>query len=228
MLAGAVIMDGSSLQILEQRGMGGLTGVRISKRWNNGVLERLSSDPLNGSWSESIRDARIEFWGNATGLGDMLEPMSNKVRILSRLESYFGKQLGPGMTAFENSLGGRIIVSGYAPWLFTGSESKRTQLQNVLDWATRGQLAVRIEETVPLIPIVRLSPEKERGTIVLLNAGFDVIKQATIRFHGPMTTVQLVSPDSKKIRMKPVREKNGWTVKLKDFVPWRVKALLLG
>ncbi len=228
MLSGAVLMDGSSLEILEKRGMADLAGVRISKRWNNGVLERMTDDSLNRPWTDSIRDSRIEFWGNATGLGDMLEPLSSEVKVLSKLESYFGKKLGPCMTAFENSLGGRVIVSGYAPWLFLGSEAKRTQLQNALDWATRGQLAVRIEETVPLIPVLRLSPEKDRGTIVLLNAGFDVIKEATLRFRGPMIPVHMMSPDSKKLLMKPVREKNGWSLKLRDLAPWRVQALLLG
>ena len=228
MLAGAVLMDGSTLQILEQRGLGELTGVCIGKRWNNGVLERLSSDALNRPWNDSIRDARIEFWGNAAGLGDMLEPRSRRVKILSRLESYFGKKLGPSMTAFENSLGGRVIVSGYAPWMFLGSEAKRTQLQNVLDWASRGQMAVRIDETVPLIPVVRLSPKKDRGTIVLLNAGFDLIKQATIHFRGPLVPVHVMSPGSKKLRVKPVREKHGWSLRLRDFAPWRVRALLLG
>ena len=234
MLSGAVLMDGATLQILEQRGMGELTGVRIDKRWDNGVMERLTDDSLNSVWADSVRDGRIEFWGafwfngRSGGLGDMLEPLSTEVKVLSKLESYFGKKLGPCTTAFENSLGGRVIVSGYAPWLFLGSEAKRTQLQNVLDWATRGQLAVRIEETVPLIPVVRLSQEKDRGVIVLLNAGFDIIKEATLKFSGPIMPVHLVSPDAKKILMKPVREKNGWSVKLKNFPPWRVKALLLG
>jgi hypothetical protein len=227
-LSGAVLMDGSSLKILEQRGVGKHTGVSIDKRWNNGVVERLSDDSLNGAWNGSVRDARIEFWGNAMGLGDMLKPVSDEVRILSGLESYWGKQLGPCMTAFENTLGGRIIVSGYAPWLFLGANAKRTQLQNVLDWATHDQIAVRIEETIPLIPVTRLSPEKDRGIIVLLNAGFDTIKQATLRFRGPMITVCLISPDSKNVQLKPVRDENGWKVKLKNLAPWRVKALLLG
>lgn len=234
MLAGAVLMDGSSLEVLERRGLAELAGVCIGKRWDNGVMERLTGDPRNRPWTGSVRDARIEFWGafwyggNSTGLGDMLEPLSRETGILSNLESYFGKALGPGMTAFENRLGGRVIVSGYAPWLLIGSEAKRTQLQNALDWATRGQLAVRIEETVPLIPVVRLSPEKDRGIIVLLNAGFDVIEEATVRFRGPLTAVHLVSPDRKRIRIKPVREKNGWTVRLRNVAPWRVQALLLG
>ncbi len=228
MLSGAVLMDGSTLEVLERRGLGELTGVRISKRWDNGVKERLTDDKFNSQWAGCVRDARIEFWGNAIGLGDMLEPLSPKVRVLSTLESYFDQQFGPCMTAFENSLGGRIIVSGYAPWLFLGSEAKREQLQNVLDWATHDRLAVRIEETVPLIPAVRLSPGKDRGTIVLLNAGFDIIEEATLHFRGPDIPVKLVSPDSKKRQLKTVREKNGWTVKLKDFAPWTVKALLLG
>lgn len=228
MLSGAVLMDGSTQAILDRRGLGEFSGVRIAKRWDNGVMERLTDDPINRPWAGSVRDARIEFWGNALGLGDMLEPLHPKVRVLSRLETYFGQRFGPSMTAFENRLGGRVIVSGYAPWLFLGSEDKRTQLQNVLDWATRGQLAVRIEETVPLIPVVRLAPEKNRGIIVLLNAGFDSIGRATLRFRGPPTQVRLVAPGIRPLRLKPVREKNGWRIVLKDFAPWRVKALLLG
>lgn len=228
MLSGAVLMDGSTLEVLERRGMGELTGVRLAKRWNNGVMERLTDDPLNGPWRGAVRDVRIEFWGDATGLGDMLEPLAAEVRTLARMESYFGEQLGPSLTAFENRLGGRVIVSGYAPWFFLGSEAKRAQLQNVLDWAARGQLAVRIEETVPLIPVLRLSPEKDRGVIVLLNAGFDSIEEATLRFRGPFVPVHLVSPGSKKLKLRIVREKNGWRIKLSDFAPWRVKALLLG
>ena len=75
---------------------------------------------------------------------------------------------------------------------------------------------------------MRLSPKKERGTIVLLNAGFDVIKQATIHFRGPMGQVHVLSPGSKKLRVKPVREKHGWSLRIKDLAPWRVQALLLG
>lgn len=233
MLSGAVLMDGSTLEILERRGLGALTGVRLAKRWDNGVMERLTVDSLNGPWQGAARDARIEFWwpfwgGDATGLGDMLEPRAAGVRTLSRLESYFGKQLGPCLTAFENRLGGRVIVSGYAPWLFLGSEAKRAQLQNALDWATRGQLAVRIEETVPLIPVARLAPAKDRGVIVLLNAGFDIIEEATLRFRGPPIPVHLMSPGSRKLPLKPARERGGWSVTLRDFAPWRVKALRLG
>ena len=226
--AGAVLLDGSTLEILERRGLGELAGVRLAKRWDNGVMERLTDDPFNCPWTGAARDVRIEFWGNAIGLGDTLEPLSPAVRVLSRLETYFGQPFGPCMTAFENALGGRVIVAGYAPWLFPGSEAKRTQLQNALDWATRGQLAVRIAETVPLIPMVRLGPARDRGVIVLLNAGFDLIATVTLHFRGPLTPVRLTAPGMKPRRLKPIQEKDGWRITLSDSAPWRVQALLLG
>ena len=44
-----------------------MAGVRLAKRLDNGMMERFSTDPLNGAAAGQLRDARIEFWGDATG-----------------------------------------------------------------------------------------------------------------------------------------------------------------
>ena len=73
-----------------------------------------------------------------------------------------------------------------------------------------------------------LSPDKSLGIIVLLNAGFDSIGSATLQFRAPPAEVRLLAPGIRPLQLKPAKAKNGWRIVLKDFAPWRVKALLLG
>jgi hypothetical protein len=229
MLAGAVFMDSAALEVLSERGLGALTGVRVKRHLDNGLRERFSSDPLNGRFADDVRDARIEFWGDARGLADELEPLAPTVRVLASLETYFGQpRLGPCMTVYENDRGGRVAVAGYAPWMFVHSLPKRTQLQNVLDWLTRDTLPVRIEETVPLIPIVRLNATRERGAVVLLNAGLDPIPQATLQVRAPDAAVRLLLPNGSTRRLQPRPVPGGWTVTLGPLPAWSTAVLLIG
>ncbi|HEY3342448.1 MAG TPA: hypothetical protein VGK81_10535, partial [Anaerolineae bacterium] len=123
MLAHGVMMDSSALDVLTARGLGALAGVRIARRIDNGAMERLSDDALNGPFEAEVRDARIEFWGDARGMADVLEPAMPGVRVLATMEDYFRRPIGPCMTAYENELGGRVVVSGYAPWIFVHSSA---------------------------------------------------------------------------------------------------------
>ena len=108
MFAGGVLMDSTALELLTERGLGHLAGVRLEKRLDNGLWERFTDDALNGRAAGEIRDARIEFWGDAIGMADVLEPIAAGVRVLTTMEDYFSHAQGPGMTAFENELGGRV------------------------------------------------------------------------------------------------------------------------
>jgi hypothetical protein len=228
MLAGAVFMDSAALEVLTERGLGALTGVRLKRRLDNGLRERFTADPLNGRFADDVRDARIEFWGDARGLADELEALAPTVRALATLETYFGEpRLGTCMTVYENALGGRVAVAGYAPWMFVHSLPKRTQLQNVLDWLSRDTLPLRIDETVPLIPVVRLSATRERGAVVLLNAGLDPIPQATVHLRAPAAPVRLLTPSHSR-RLQPQPEPGGWVVTLGPLPAWSTVVLLIG
>jgi len=227
LLAGGVMMDGDSLDILQRRGLADLAGATIAQRLNNGVTERLTDDPINGVSAGTLRDARIEFWGDAFGMADVLEPGLG-TRVLGRAKDYFGNDIGPCMTACENALGGRVVVMGYAPTIFIHSVSKRRQLQNIADWLSRDRLPVRIEQTVRLIPVVRLSSDRTRGAVVLLNAGCDVVDRADIELRVPSETpVRLVAgPDATQL---PTRKTpTGPIVTLEKIQPWTTVTLLLG
>jgi len=183
LLSGGVLMDTAALDILAARGLGELTGVRIARRIDNGAMEQFTDDALNGEHAGQIRDARIEFWGDARGKADVLEPLADGVRILADIHDYFRWRQGPCLSAYENELGGRVAVAGYAQWMFLQSVSKRAQLLNIADWLTGGALPARVDEPVPLIPFVRMAEDRSRAVVVLLNAGLDAIERATVRIR---------------------------------------------
>jgi hypothetical protein len=226
MLSGGVLMDSTALEVLESRGLGHLTGVRLAKRLDNGMMERFSADPLNGAAAGQLRDARIEFWGDATGLADVLEPVAGGVRTLATLEDYFYRPQGTCMTAFENELGGRVVVMGYAPWIFLHSVGKRLQLQNVADWLSRGAMPVRVDETVPLLSVVRLSADRQRGAVLLLNAGMDEIREATVHLRVAARRGRLltIGQPEREVELQP--EGTGGCLTLRDIPPWGFRMLL--
>jgi hypothetical protein len=227
MLSGAVMMDAFALEVLTARGLGHLAGVRVEGWLDNGVAERLTNDELNAPTPNALRDIRSEFWGDPYLKSARLKPLAKGVRVLSVLETYLGERRNDAcVTAFENSLGGRVVVFGHAPWKFV--EVKRPQILNVADWAMRGKLPVMIRETVPVIPFARLSANRKRGAIVLLNSGLDAIPQMTVEVRAPATKVCLAAPGRKTVSLKSQKEKNGWSVTLRDLEPWQVVALLLG
>ena len=228
MLAGGVLMDSITLDVLLERGLDRLAGVRVAKRLDNGMMERFTGDELNGSASGQLRDARIEFWGDARGMADVLEPVADGVRILATLEDYFNRGQGSCMSAFENSLGGRVVVMGYAPWIFLHSVAKRAQLLNAADWISRGKIPVRIDQPVPLIPIVRMSADRRTGAIVLLNSGFDEIREATLHVRSSARHARLLTADQKERLLRIHPEKSGWRVTLRDIAPWSILVILFG
>lgn len=226
MLAGGVLMDSTALELLTERGLGPLTGVRLAQRLDNGLMERFTNDALNGMAVGELRDARIEFWGDAKGMGDVLEPLANGVRVLTTIEDYFSRPRGPGMTAFENELGGRVVVMGYAPWLFLHSVGKRLQLQNVADWISRDTMPVRVDETVPLLSVARVAPGRNRAAVMLLNAGMDAIPEATVHLRFAASEIRLLTI-GRKTRTVPVEpEATGGRITLRDIEPWGLRVLL--
>ena len=226
MLAQGVVMDSTALEVLTQRRLAHLTGVRISRRTDNGRRERFTDDGANGPFAGHVRDARIEFWGDARGMGDVLTPMAKGVRVLADLEDYFGRQQGACLTAYENSHGGRVVVMGYAPWIFLHSVAKRQQLQNVADWVSRGRLPVRVDEPVRLVPVVRMSADGRRLAILLLNAGMDAIPTATVHLRSRATRVRLLAPEAKDRPVTLQREKTGGVLTLRNIPAWGFRMIL--
>lgn len=227
MLARGVLMDSEALDVLTARGLGALAGVRITRRIDNGAMERFTEDALNGPHAAEVRDARIEFWGDARGMADVLAPIAPGVRVLATMEDYFRRPIGPCVTAYENELGGRVVVCGYAPWMFVHSSAKCTQLQNAADWITHEKLPVRIDETLPISPIVRANEAATRGALVLLHHGLESVERATLHVRAACKDVRMVTPAGVQ-PLQAIPEPGGWRITLEHLQPWTTICLLWG
>ena len=170
MLCGGIIMDAAALEDLCDMGLGRYCGVSIKAKYDNGVLEQITGDEVNGVHAGEQRDARISFYADK---GCVLEPMDDSVRVAAELVDYAGNILGPTFTLYENELGGRIAVSGYTAWKQIHNSAKRDQIMNVCDWICKGRLPVRIEKCVKVTPFIRVSQDETQCILMLLNTSFD-------------------------------------------------------
>lgn len=228
MLSGALLLDGTALDALHQRGLGELAGARVAARVDNGVRERFTSDLLNGGHAGHLRYVNLEFWGDACGSAARLEPLAPETRVLGELVNYAGALLGPCMTVHENALGGRVAVAGFAPWSFLGSSAKRDQLLQVADWLLRGRLPLRIAPAARLVPWLRLSNDRTRGLLLLFNAGLDPLETLTLTLALPRTPLALARPGEPVAPLDPTWTAAGCEIALPAVPAWSTVALLLG
>lgn len=190
MLSKGVIMDGAALRVLWARGLGEFAGVKPGVSCPNGVIERLAEHRLNGPYAGDARDALV---GPADEVF-ALEPVGQGVEVLSRLIRYDGADMGPCLTIYTNTLGGRVAVTTYAPWHRLGRGAKKRQVVAVADWVANGKLPALIEQTERLAPFVRVSADGRRVAAVLLNTSFDPTAGLALRLRAQPVRMFLVSP----------------------------------
>lgn len=222
MLAGGVLMDGAALQVLWKRNLGELTGVNIARIWDNGIRERLSAHSLNGRWAGEERDIRMSI---APQLAYELEPLNQQVGALSHLVGYDGKQLGIGMSCYQNALGGRVVVLGYGPWQRLGSTAKRSQIVAAADWVARGHLPVIIEQTLRVSPWLRMNADGRKLALVLLNASLDPSGDINLRLRAQPADLKLLTLEG----MQPLlwhQQGSDALVTVPDIGPWQTATIV--
>lgn len=226
LLAEGMMLDTLALRVLTERGMGELTGVKIASSYSISVNARLTNDPLNGPYAGSVHDAH-QLLPETFRFADTLEPLDPKVRVLAELQDFGSDVKGPCMTAYENKLGGRVIVVGYSPWWYLHSAFKRFQTVNAADWISKDRLPLRIEETCAIAPFVRMNHEQTRGVMVLLNTALGPVETATVHLRIPEKTGVRLASTNKESQMEKFRSPDGWGVRIKNIPAWSTVSLLL-
>ncbi len=219
-LSGGVLLDGTALEVLWNRGLGELTGVKPGEKFRYSVLERFSDHPMNGSDRGDGREALIGPADNTCSL----VPVASDVASLASLVRYDGKNCGSCFSIFTNRLNGRVAVASYSPWRRLGRGAKRRQLIAVTDWLTRGTLPVIIEQTVRVAPFVRLDRERRRVALVLFNMGFDPSGPLTLRLRAQPKSMRLITAHGTQdlvVRQTAVEVR----VDVPSLPPWHAAAL---
>jgi hypothetical protein len=179
---GGVLMDADAWHAMEQLGLAAWTGIRASRAFDVDATEQLSRHALNGSYAGWSRDCRQSFWKERAWA---LEAASDRTAALSHIRDYGGQLLGTSMTAFENELGGRVVVMGYYPWSQIHSLAKSSQMKAVVDWVSAGRLPALVESYSKIVLWCR------HRAVVLLNASLDPAEDVVIRWKTSATRFRL-------------------------------------
>jgi hypothetical protein len=74
--------------------------------------------------------------------------------------------------------------------------------------------------------VARVAADRQRGAVMLLNAGFDPIPAATVHLRWSCSQVRLLSI-GRRAQVLPVEpETTGGRITLKDVEPWGLRVLV--
>ncbi len=221
-LSGGVLLDPSTLQVLWERGLGELAGVKVDRCFDNGLYERFTGHALNGAYAGESRDARMSM-GNSEAWS--LKPAGKGVAELTRYVAYDDSDQGIAMTAYENAIGGRVVAMGYFPWARLGSGHKRAQILAAVDWAAKGRVPLLIERLVRVTPFVRQSADGCRIAAVLLNTGFDPTDALEVRLRATPERVEWVQREG-SVPLSIRRDGHDTLITVPDIAPWNYGVLI--
>lgn len=227
-LSRSVMLDPFALDVLWERGLGELTGVKPGGDVQLGygtlqrvaVTERFTGHPLNSPDAGFVREAYTAIPERP----GTLVPVAEGVIDLSRLIRHDGIDLGSCYTLYTNELGGRVAVSSYSPWNKIGLGPKRRQLMAVADWLSEGRLPVIIDETVRVAPFVRQSKDG-RVVAVLFNTSLDATGSLTLRLRASPSQVSLVTDEGLRPLVARVSP-DETVVEVPSIPPWSIITLI--
>jgi len=198
-LSGAVYMDAETLEALNRRGFGELTGLTVERALREDCIEELTAHPLNGAFVGRQRDARQSFYHVP---GHVLRLADPRAQTLARLVDYVGaEKAAASMAVFENRLGGRLAVCGYYPWSFLHNLSKSAQMKSVMRWLSRDRLPAYVG-SFHKVNLWARQPSDDRLALALMNASFDAAEKLDLALltRGQRARVYDLRGKSKTIR----------------------------
>ena len=194
-LSGALLLDGEAAWHLCERGLGEHLGVNVSPQPFACSAELLHVIPE----SARTREAACSILG---GGRYRLDVASGSLRVVSSFAT--GSKGGytpvaPGLTWYENALGGRVAVYGLsmqAPleWVFYNSQRK-AQLVETLTWLAGGVPPVVVESDLDVYAMHGRDKATEgEQYMCLLDLNPDTVEGVTLRLPGqPVHAVERLS-----------------------------------
>jgi hypothetical protein len=225
-LSAAAYLDAETLDALNRRGFGELTGLAVEKALPVDCIEELTDDPLNGPFAGRQRDCRQSFYHVP---GHVLRTTSPQVRTLARLVDYGGQQqAATSMAVFENPAGGRIAVCGYFPWSFLHSLSKSAQMKSVMRWLARDRLPGYVASFHKVNLWVR-QPAAGRLAVALVNSSFDPAVELDVALLTAADQVRAYDMQGREAVIRSGRSDGPYRhFTLSTVEPWSMRLLVAG
>jgi hypothetical protein len=224
MFSGGVLMDAGAWFQLKRLELENWTGVRAVENAVS-AAEVLTAHPLNGEFAGWSRQCRSKYKSENAY---RLVPQSDSVEVLARVSGAGSKELGPCITAFQNELGGRVVVAGYYPWTQIHSAAKASQMKAVCGWLSRDRLPV-VAETHAKVVLWCREDSRRNKTIVALNASLDPIQRLSLRVLTSETRFTHLAAGGKprSVSGVPIASHRGHVrVILPDIAAWSIHLVL--
>jgi len=138
-LRGGVMMDVPALRLINERGLGELTGFAPVECYERETMEVELPHPLNmeGAHRRNIRQ-RFPYLKNKQAY--TIVKTDESAEYLTEHLDLKGNKRGYGCGIFENRLGGRVCVEGITPFDWYDSLSRSIYLKNVMRWLSKDAL----------------------------------------------------------------------------------------
>ena len=201
-LAGTLVLSAGAAQRLAERGFPDAIGVRVSD-WTGSVIS-----------GEEVLGNRLQAQYGVKRLTVCREGVESLSTVIHRNSMTGGtEELFPGVTRFDNPLGGETIVFSGTPDMpfryFTAfsllNETRKKQLVSILSW--RGNLPVYYPEDGE---VYLRAGRLENGEIMaaVFNLGFDALEDIPLVCREPVKRVEKLNCDGTRSACA-FRESNG-------------------
>lgn len=219
MLARAVYIDGCCLAHLCQMGLSELVGFEPGGAFEKDCIEVFAKHELNGSHAGKQRDVRQSFWPETVFELRPTGPDSQKLSSVINYENLALATVTHGI--FENRLGGRVSVSGYAPWSFLQSKAKSDQIKSVFRWLCRDRLDAYISSYHKINIWIRHTANGI--AVVMLNSSFDVAIDIQLKLLALGTTAILTHGNLEELEIPSSGSDGNYAVyKIPLLAPWQI------
>ncbi len=222
-LGKGVYLDVAAWHALDQLGLSGLTGVRPVGTIDHDATEVFTNNPINVGCAGRQRDCRQSFWPEAAY---SLEPTVRHVQVLAEIVDYMGRPLGPCLTAYENELGGRVVVAGYYPWFMIHNEAKSAQLKRIFDWLSFDRLPAVVQSFDKVVIWVRNA--MDRPAIIMINASLDPVKRLLLTVRPGADSYEVIPMRGERTIIKAKHNGSRTTRDLiiENVAPWSAYMLV--
>ena len=213
MLSQGAFVDSVAAKALCDRGFGELIGAEVEEMFTLNTTHPLSGEhwhnPAFGGHSPHAFSLAIH---NQVPRFAVLRPLKGAQEITEFVDPDF-KRLCPGTQAFENRLGGRVVVF---PLEFTGlcsgfkTPDRKKFMRILLEWLSRGPLPLFVEGARNLLPMRFDNPDCTK--VGIYNLSHDELKQisATLSFAAPADRVEVLRYGSAQWEIFPDwKQENG-------------------
>lgn len=218
LLARGLIVDGETVQVLEQRGLASCLGLRhqpVGKEWGDFVL---TDDPINAGYAGQQITCGNFLFGAARGF----ELLSGTARGLACYARHDGTTGAIEAALVEFPHGGRLAVFGWGLANPTVTAGRRRQILAAADWVSRGTMPVTLETPGQVVVVPRRDAKGRLATVLLLNVSLDATPDLTLSLRneagtGTWTWIRPFDAD--------VTIPAGPTITVPPLAPWGVGVL---